>query len=53
MKATTPAKTKKHRTNPDQPIAYFPTDLPVPYRPVLSAAERTIPLWATGKAVGS
>lgn len=37
--------TKKHRTNPDEPIAFWPVDSPIPYRPVLSAAERTLPIW--------
>lgn len=36
---------KKRRTNPDEPIGFFPTDLPVPYRPILTAAERTLPIW--------
>lgn len=47
---------KKRRTNPDAPIAYFPTDLPIFYRPTrkaFTAAERTLPLWTTGKAVGT
>ncbi|MBK6461925.1 MAG: hypothetical protein IPF92_13050 [Myxococcales bacterium] len=40
----------------DVPIGFWPTDLPIPYWPVLSAAERTLPLWAgelAGKSVGS
>ncbi len=48
-------KVTKGRTI-DAPIGFWPTDLPIPYRPVLNAAERTLPLWGgelAGKAVGS
>lgn len=46
---------KKRRTNPDAPILYFPTDLPVPYSPTrkaFTAAERTLALWPSSGRAG-